>query len=37
MLPAEHDGHLGEPGKDDAGKVKLVGKESLFCGLLESV
>jgi MFS family permease len=30
MLPAEHDGHLGEPGQDDAGKVKLVGKESLI-------
>jgi MFS family permease len=30
MLPAEHDGHLGEPGKDDAGKVKLIGKESLI-------
>jgi len=30
MLPAEHDGHLGEPGQDDAGKVKLIGKESLI-------
>ena len=30
MLPAEHDGHLGEPGKDDAGKVSLFGKESLI-------
>jgi hypothetical protein len=30
MLPAEHDGHLGEPGKNDAGKVSLVGKESLI-------
>ena len=30
LLTAEHDGHLGEPGKDDAGKVKLVGKESLI-------
>ena len=30
LLPPEHDGHLGEPGKDDAGKVKLFGKESLI-------
>lgn len=30
MLPAELDGHLGEPGKDDAGKVSLFGKESLI-------
>ena len=30
LLPPEHDGHLGEPGKDDAGKVKLIGKESLI-------
>ncbi|MEY3848752.1 MAG: hypothetical protein RLZ20_252, partial [Actinomycetota bacterium] len=30
LLPAEHDGHLGEPGQDDAGKVKLFGKESLI-------
>jgi MFS family permease len=30
LLSAEHDGHLGEPGKDDAGKVKLIGKESLI-------
>lgn len=30
MLPAEHDGHLGEPGQGDAGKVKLFGKESLI-------
>jgi hypothetical protein len=30
LLSAEHDGHLGEPGKGDAGKVKLVGKESLI-------
>ena len=30
MLPAEHDGHLGEPGKDDAGKISLFGKESLI-------
>jgi MFS family permease len=30
LLPAEHDGHLGEPGEDDAGKVSLFGKESLI-------
>jgi MFS family permease len=30
LLPPEHDGHLGEPGKDDAGKVALIGKESLI-------
>ena len=30
MLPAELDGHLGEPGKDDAGKISLFGKESLI-------
>jgi MFS family permease len=30
LLTAEHDGHLGEPGKDDAGKVALFGKESLI-------
>ena len=30
LLPPEHDGHLGEPGKDDAGKVKFFGKESLI-------
>ena len=30
LLPPENDGHLGEPGKDDAGKVKLFGKESLI-------
>jgi len=30
LLSAEHDGHLGEPGKDDAGKVALFGKESLI-------
>jgi MFS family permease len=30
LLPPEYDGHLGEPGKDDAGKVKLFGKESLI-------
>ena len=30
LLPPEHDGHLGEPGKDDAGKVKLFGKEPLI-------
>jgi MFS family permease len=29
LLPAEHDGHLGEPGGGDAGKVALFGKESL--------
>ncbi len=29
LLPAEHDGHLGEPGEGDAGKVTLFGKESL--------
>jgi MFS family permease len=29
LLPAEHDGHLGEPGEGDAGKVALFGKESL--------
>ena len=30
LLTAEHDGHLGEPGKGDAGKVALFGKESLI-------
>jgi MFS family permease len=30
LLPAEHDGHLGEPGEGDAGKVTLFGKESLI-------
>jgi len=30
LLPAEHDGHLGEPGEDNAGKVALFGKESLI-------
>jgi MFS family permease len=30
LLPAEHDGHLGEPGEGDAGKVALFGKESLI-------
>jgi predicted MFS family arabinose efflux permease len=30
LLPPEHDGHLGEPGEDDAGKVSLFGKESLI-------
>ena len=29
LLPAEHDGHLGEPGEGDAGKVALFGKQSL--------
>ena len=29
LLPAEYDGHLGEPGEGDAGKVTLFGKESL--------
>ena len=29
LLSAEHDGHLGEPGEGDAGKVSLFGKESL--------
>jgi MFS family permease len=29
LLPAQHDGHLGEPGEGDAGKVALFGKESL--------
>jgi MFS family permease len=29
LLSAEHDGHLGEPGEGDAGKVALFGKESL--------
>jgi len=30
LLPAEHDGHLGEPGEKSAGKVALLGKESLI-------
>ena len=30
LLSAEHDGHLGEPGEGDAGKVALFGKESLI-------
>ena len=30
LLPAEHDGHLGEPGEVSAGKVKLIGKESMI-------
>jgi MFS family permease len=30
LLSAEHDGHLGEPGEGDAGKVSLFGKESLI-------
>jgi MFS family permease len=30
LLPAEHDGHLGEPGEGDAGKVSFFGKESLI-------
>lgn len=30
LLPAEFDGHLGEPGEDNAGKVSLFGKESLI-------
>jgi len=30
LLPAEHDGHLGEPGEGDAGKVALFGRESLI-------
>ena len=30
LLPAELDGHLGEPGEGDAGKVSLFGKESLI-------
>lgn len=30
LLPGEHDGHLGEPGKEDAGKVPLFGKETLI-------
>ncbi len=30
LLPAEHDGHLGEPGEGDAGKVALFGKQSLI-------
>jgi MFS family permease len=30
MLPPEHDGHLGEAGMGDAGKVALIGKESLI-------
>jgi MFS family permease len=30
LLPAEHDGHLGESGAEDAGKVALFGKESLI-------
>ncbi len=30
LLPPEFDGHLGEPGEDDAGKVALFGKESLI-------
>lgn len=29
LLPAELDGHLGEPGEDSAGKVPLFGKESM--------
>ena len=30
LLPKEFDGHLGEPGEDDAGKVALIGKDSLI-------
>jgi MFS family permease len=30
LLSAEHDGHLGEPGEGDAGKVALFGKESMI-------
>ena len=30
LLSAEHDGHLGESGEGDAGKVALFGKESLI-------
>ena len=30
LLPPEHDGHLGEPGQGDAGKVPLLGKDSLI-------
>ena len=30
LLPAKHDGHLGEPGEGDAGKVSFFGKESLI-------
>lgn len=30
LLPPEHDGHLGEPGEANAGKVALFGKQSLI-------
>ena len=30
LLSADHDGHLGEPGEESAGKVALLGKESLI-------
>ena len=30
LLSADHDGHLGEPGEESAGKVALLGKKSLI-------
>ena len=30
LLPAEFDGHLGEPGEENASKVSLFGKESMI-------